>query len=266
LAQRLHSESPLIDIPFSGDLCNDLDPNVPGTYTTGAACVLYCDLQLAAASTWVFKCDGGLTVAAVSKLTIAFADGISNSVVWTIDAGPVITGADSEMIGALTSGGAITLGAVSTWDGAMTSTGGAVNIGVGSIAKGNVKAFGAITLAASAKTEPGALESEEGAVDLGANSIVQGNVKARGAITLAANAEVESGTLESTMGAVTLGAGAETGAITAYGAITLAANANSGDLTSGDGVNTGTITLGANSSSGAKNAATITVGSGATRV
>ena len=142
------------------------------------------------------------------------------------------------MIGAMTSGGAITLGALSIWDGAMTSTGGAVNLGVGSTARGNVKAFGAITLAASAKTDPGTLESVMGAVDLGANSIVQGSIKAYGAITLAASAKAESGTLESEMGAVTLGAGAVSGAIKAYGAITLGANAVCGDLESGNGAGT----------------------------
>ena len=213
-------------------------------------------------------CDGGLTVAAGSTLTVDGGGG--NSDFWIIGAGPVITGADSAMIGAMTSGGAITLGALSIWDGAMTSTGGAVNLGVGSTARGNVKAFGAITLAASAKTDPGTLESVMGAVDLGANSIVQGSIKAKGAITMSSNAVAKTSLplpntfhpLESTMGAVTLGAGAECGDITAYGAITLGANAKGGDLNSSNGA----ITLGANSVSGTKIAAVVTVGAGATRV
>jgi cytoskeletal protein CcmA (bactofilin family) len=255
---------------FYGNLA-DVDPATPGTYTTSSACILPCDLELATGTgNFVFECTGGLTIGAGVSLTQTGA----GTVTWTVGANPVITGAESSVIGDITSLGAITLGALSNWEGLLTA-GGAVSVGAGSTVTGNVDAFGAITVAATGKVI-GTVDSEMGAVDLGANAIVEGTIDAQGAITLAASAKVSAADLKinkhalTSGAAVTLGAGAESGDIKAYGAITLGAEAKAGKLTSGtdydvaspSGVG-GTITLGAGAKSHTTTADTITKGANA---
>jgi hypothetical protein len=253
---------------FYGNLA-DVNPATPGTYNTGSACILPCDLELGTGN-FVFECTGGLTIGAGVSLTQAG----TGTVTWTVGANPVITGAESNVIGAMTADGAITLGALSTWVGLLTAEG-AVSVGAGSTVTGNVDAFGAITVAATG-TVIGTVDSEMGAVDLGANAIVEGTINAQGAITLAASAKVSAADLKinkhalTSGAAVTLGAGAESGDIKAYGAITLGAEAKAGKLTSGtdydvaspSGVG-GTITLGAGAKSHTTTADTITKGANA---
>jgi serine acetyltransferase len=71
---------------------------------------------------WNIICVGGLVTGAATHLTGA-------EPTWTIGAAVTI-GADSEVLGSLTSVGAITLGAGATWTGALTSSNGAVDLGV----------------------------------------------------------------------------------------------------------------------------------------
>jgi hypothetical protein len=282
LIQCLRFEFPLVgkvEVPFSGDLCesriNAFDTTV--IYTSTAVCVLSCNLVLNdyTSGQFTFKCNSGLLTAADTSVTLANGA----TAVWNV-IGTVTTGASSIMNGDLTSDAAITFGAVTTWTGALTTTAGAVDLGVDSSVIGHVTAFGAITLAALANTNPGNLISTNGAVDLGPYSIVRGNIQAAGAITLAALAKVADGSttglkLHSTAGAVSLGANAECGDIEASGAITLGANAKSlkdclygmtpCTATSALKSINGAITLGAKARSGTINApnGAVTIGAGA---
>jgi hypothetical protein len=143
----------------------------PGVYATAAACVLSCQLTLDADGAtdpkWTFECGGALGTAAGAS--VVFKDGIGKpeDVSWEIG-GATATGAGSTMIGDLTSVGAITLGADTTWTGSLTSSAGAVGTGAGSIVKGSIKAEGAITLGANARS--GCLTSTNGAITLGAGA------------------------------------------------------------------------------------------------
>jgi hypothetical protein len=271
LTHRLRSELSLlgqVTASFSGDLCNsnEVDRSAYGTYTATGICVLSCNLVLDGGP-FTFKCNNGLITAADTSVDLTNGA----TAVWDV-VGTASTGAGSIMNGVLTADAAITFGAETTWTGDLTSTAGAIDLGVQSSVIGNVEAFGAITLAALANTNPGTLISTNGAVDLAPYAIARGDIQASGAITLAALASAENCDLTSVSGAVSLGARAKCQNISARGAITLGANAQSligsparGTSTSYLSSTHGAITLGANAQSGTISApnGAITIGANA---
>jgi surface protein len=182
----------------TGILSNGL---APGEYTSLSGITLIGDIYLDNAGKkkrgWIFTVDT-LTAAASCKVSYKYPER-GGTVTWEVTGG-ITLGAESEMIGSMTSTeGVITL-AANAKSGDLTAKSGAINLGaaahsghldsgaaiaVGADAKcGNMKAVGAVTLGAGA-TVDGQIEAGA-AISLGAGSIVKGQSKAGAAITVGA--------------------------------------------------------------------------------
>jgi hypothetical protein len=178
---------------LAADLCDMA--LVPGTYTADAAIGMTCRLTLE-------------------------ANGVSKPE-WTFNIGGAFTAAaSSEMVG------------VGTDANVKWVVNGAITLGAKSLAIGDMKATGAITMGAGATC--GNLDSDA-AIGTGEGA-TSGNLVAVGAITVGAKSGCGNADSKA---AITLGADATCGDLVAVGAITLGAGSTSGHIDAGGAITVG---------------------------
>ena len=185
--------------------------------------------------------NGALTLGAGSVL---------NAGVQTLGAGAVSLGANSEINGAIsTQTGDVTLGAPSKVGGSISTETGAVTMGAGASVGGGVSTVtGYVTLGASAVIDGPVSTEKAGYVVLGASARIAGSitVQGEGYVSLGDSAIVGSN-INTVNDAVTLGANSQVAgsiAVSQTGAVTLGANATvSGNVST----QVGSTTVGAGS-------------------